>query len=400
MDFYFLGGIFTDTDISNIKKLSNSTIQYAADALQKNYIKGFSDSSLVNSLTVVNLPFIGSYPKKYKTIFYKPCLEQEYIKRAKIINIKFCNIFLIKNMFRFFLSIKKLLNAIPSQKNKVVLVSYSMHLPFLLSCFILRALRKNVYWCLIAPDLPEYMSSAKGIKKIILTIVGSISYYIANKANCIVVITKEMGFRFNNKIEKILIEGIADIHTIETRARLDKKKKYFLYSGTLDRRYGIRTLVEAYLKSNVTDYDLYICGDGDEKKYVEKMSFLNPKIKYLGQIDRNSVLRLQKNAFLLINPRQNTAEYTKFSFPSKVIEYMSSGTPVLMFKLDGIPDEYYKYCFISEHGTNNLSKKIFELSKMHPIILKKKGDAAQEFIIKFKSPNIQVQKILDIITRR
>ena len=69
----------------------------------------------------------------------------------------------------------------------------------------------------------------------------------------------------------------------------------------------------------------------------------NEKIKYFGVIDFESILLRQKNTDLLINPRPSIDEYTKYSFPSKIMEYMASGTPVLTTKLSGIPMEYYDY---------------------------------------------------------
>jgi len=400
MEFYFLGGIFTKGDGAHIKKSSRSVIQYAADALQKNYIKGFCENSFVRSMTVINLPFIGSYPKRYTDIFYRPYLEQEGFGRAKVVNVGFCNISLIKNISRFWGAIRELLSRlVTGSGHQAVLVSYSMHLPFLLSCYFLRLLRKDIYWCLIVPDLPEYMSSRTGLSKVIFNAIGCIGYLLANKANCIVVITDAMRSCFDNRIEKVVIEGIADENHL-AKSRVKQCGNYFLYSGTLDKRYGIRDLVDAYIEADIADYDLYICGDGDEKKYVEKMASLYPRIRYLGQIDRGSVLQLQRHATLLINPRSGNAEYTKFSFPSKVIEYMSSGTPILMFKLEGIPDEYYNYCFISDYGKNNLSRKIVEISKLSPEELAKKGAIALEYIKNSKTPKIQVQKILDIILMR
>ena len=41
-----------------------------------------------------------------------------------------------------------------------------------------------------------------------------------------------------------------------------------------------------------------------------------------------------------MNPRSADAEYTKYSFPSKTIEYLATGVPVVMNRLPGIPEEY------------------------------------------------------------
>ena len=63
------------------------------------------------------------------------------------------------------------------------------------------------------------------------------------------------------------------------------------------------------------------------------------RIEFLGMLPRTDVLELQSKATILVNPRQPVGDFTKYSFPSKTIEYMASGTPLLMYKLPGIPEE-------------------------------------------------------------
>ena len=58
----------------------------------------------------------------------------------------------------------------------------------------------------------------------------------------------------------------------------------------------------------------------------------------MGCVTNDEIVRLQCEATLLVNPRPSDKEFCKYSFPSKTIEYMASGTPVLMTKLPGVPD--------------------------------------------------------------
>mgnify|MGYP003303651866 CR=1 FL=1 len=44
---------------------------------------------------------------------------------------------------------------------------------------------------------------------------------------------------------------------------------------------------------------------------------------FTGKIDRSQVLALQRSATVLVNPRRNNEEYTKYSFPSKTMEYLA-----------------------------------------------------------------------------
>lgn len=397
MNVLFLGGIFSECDKDNIIQKSKGGVQYAADTLQKNYINGFSQNKSVRTVSVINLPFIGAYPNRYRDLFYRPVTKRESLDRATVLNIGFFNLTIVKNIHKVILAIKTILSEMKSQQNQHhVLVCYSMHLPFLLACYFVKLVRKETHLCVIVPDLPEYMAVRKGVAKFVFHMLSRISYFIVSKSDSIVAITRGMLDKFDADIQKIVIEGIADKRYISI-SETGQRKKYYLYTGTLDRRYGIRNLVDSYVGSGIDDYELFICGDGDDRKYVEGIAAAATNVKYFGQLGRDSVLSLQRNAALLINPRDNDSEYTKYSFPSKIIEYMSSGVPVLMYRLDGIPEEYYGFCYLIPPGGDGLKTKLLELSKLSESEFISKGESAKKFIIENKMPDMQVAKLLDVI---
>jgi glycosyltransferase involved in cell wall biosynthesis len=394
MNILFLGGIFSECDKDNIIQKSKGGVQYAADTLQKNYINGFSHSNLVRSVSIINLPFVGAYPHRYQDLFYRAVSKQESLDGAKVLNVDFFNLTIVKNIHRVIQAVKTILSEMRSRQDEDhVLVCYSMHLPFLLACYFVKLVRKKTHLCVIVPDLPEYMAVRTGISKTIFSMLSRISYFIVNRSDTIAAITRDMLNKFDGDIKKVVIEGIADKRYISI-SEVGQRKKYFLYSGTLDRRYGIRNLVDSFVGSGIGDYDLFICGDGDDRAYVEQIAATAINVKYFGQLDRGSVLSLQRSAALLINPRDNESEYTKYSFPSKVIEYMSSGVPVLMYKLDGIPEEYYGFCYLIPPGGNGLKTKLFELSKLLDSDFISMGESAKKFIIENKMPDMQVAKLL------
>jgi glycosyltransferase involved in cell wall biosynthesis len=106
-------------------------------------------------------------------------------------------------------------------------------------------------------------------------------------------------------------------------------------------------------------FRLIICGVGDSEKEIIDAAKFDDRIVFLGQLPREEVLRIQTEATVLVNPRKNHEEFTKYSFPSKILEYLSAGKPVVAYKLDGIPDEYDAYLhYPSDESAEALSKKI------------------------------------------
>lgn len=271
---------------------------------------------------------------------------------------------------------------------------YSMHLPFLQVCHVVMRLRKGVRLCVIVPDLLEYMSVRTGVMKFIFDMLSRVSYFVVNRADVIVAITAQMLSVFQGGVKKVVIEGTADERYVSA-GDADSRENYFLYGGTLDRGYGIRNFIESLVGSGIENVDLLICGDRDDRKYFETMASTHPRVKFFGQLDRSVVLSFQRNAKLLINPRNNESAFTRYSFPSKIIEYMSSGTPVLVYELDGIPDEYYEFCFVTSLGYDGLSSKLLEISKLSDDELLAKGYSAKRFIVENKMPGVQVRKLLE-----
>ena len=65
---------------------------------------------------------------------------------------------------------------------------------------------------------------------------------------------------------------------------------------------------------------------------VEKIIACSKKdnrIVFKGMVPNKIVVEDQLKATLLVNPRPSIGEFTRYSFPSKNMEYMVSGTPMV-----------------------------------------------------------------------
>jgi len=105
----------------------------------------------------------------------------------------------------------------------------------------------------------------------------------------------------------------------------------------------------------------------------------------------------QEKSDFLINPRENNEEYTKFSFPSKLTEYLKTGKPVICYKLDGIPQEYDEVLFyIDDYTKEDLLNLI---NGFDQIKLKEYRKKLINFIHNHKSTEIQSNRILNFLNR-
>ena len=257
----------------------------------------------------------------------------------------------------------------------------------------------NIKCTCIVADIYNYMTLDINIKQkrtFFEKISCKICNYCWHNYDYFILLTEEMN-KVINPLNKphIVIEGLVD-NDIELNNKKLKKEKAIMYAGGLTERYGVKILIDAFNEWDNKDYELWLCGHGDLEGYINKLN--NKKIKYFGNIINSDVLKLEKKASLLVNPRLTSEEYTKYSFPSKNMEYMLSGTPLLTTKLQGMPEEYKDYVYlIEEESKDGIIQKLEEIFSNNEKKLKEKGKSAQTFVIENKNKVVQTKKIIKLI---
>ena len=195
----------------------------------------------------------------------------------------------------------------------------------------------------------------------------------------------------------VIVEGMVDIDMKNKSIYKQEKysKKICMYTGILDRKYGIEILAKGFDKANIPNSELHIYGNGDFKNELLKLCKKNKNIKYFGLKPNNYIVEEQQKATLLVNPRPSNEEFTKYSFPSKNMEYMVSGTPTLLTKLPGMPKEYLKYVYVLENeSVDGMAKKLIEIFNLSQEELKEKGELAKEYVLNKKDNKNQAKRII------
>ena len=247
----------------------------------------------------------------------------------------------------------------------------------------------------IVTDLPQFMDGKKIYKKI--------SVRLFKKADGFVFLTPFMSELVNLKNKPyIVVEGQSDSKVVpvkrETRTEYTTGVKEIIYAGDVSSLYGLPELVSGFLKAKIDNAVLKIYGGGDYADTVKRESEINGAVRYMGVAPNFVVVEDEKRAALLINPRPTDKEYTKYSFPSKNMEYMASYTPVLTTKLEGMPAEYNDYVYLIESGGENgiseALKKVFALPTEERYAL---GEKAGKFIKENKNNIAQAKRIADFL---
>ncbi len=205
-----------------------------------------------------------------------------------------------------------------------------------------------------------------------------------------------------NKYSKpyIVIEGQSDVKMQDKDNLLEEKQKpkVLLYAGSIHKEYGIERLVQAFIKCDNKTWELHIYGNGNYDKELREIAKENETIKFFGVVSNDEIVDKEIKASLLVNPRPTDADFVKYSFPSKTMEYMASGTPLLTTRLPGMPKEYNDYVYLFDgESVEDMSDKLCEVLNFSIEEMHEKGSLAKKFILEEKNNVIQANKLIKFI---
>ena len=247
----------------------------------------------------------------------------------------------------------------------------------------------------IVTDLPDMLSGSGFSKKLANFVIRHCTHYV--------LLTEAMN-DYLNKAGKpyVILEGHADITMEQKIPSMEKKisPRVCFYAGGVSKQYGLANLVEGFRQADIPDAQLHIYGPGDYVKELEKIAEADSRIFYGGMLLNTQIVEKEQEATLLVNPRPTGEEYVKYSFPSKTMEYMASGTPVLTTVLPGMPKEYHPYVYLLEDETSEgIARKLREVLENSAETLFRKGLEARRFVLEQKNNVIQAQKILEMLKK-
>ena len=252
---------------------------------------------------------------------------------------------------------------------------------------LLRLKKKyNLTLVTICPELPQFRRYRKSVKN---DIKRKVFDFFNRRFDRYIVFAEAMREYLPEGKPCMALEGFAPETVQKPQVR---EKNIAMYAGGLAEDNGIRMMIEAAHKSELID-ELWICGVGDCLEYVK--SATDNKVKYLGRLTNSEVLNYEKQAKILLNVRNPQNDLTKFSFPSKVLEYMTAGGIVISSELRGIPKEYNEHIeLLKDYTADGLAIAMDKIFGMDDALFLKKTESACAFVAA-KGPN---QRAIDVMT--
>ena len=361
MKILMICGVYAEENENEVLECTKGYAEQSANIFQRKLISGIEQNQV--EYKIISAPLIGAYPMRYKNSrfsgFTKTNSNYEYVC--------FNNIWGIRNLSRS-KSLKKAVKEYLTKETEeeFLILVYCPHTPFLEAAIYAKELKPKSKVCLVVPDLPQYMNlneSKRGIYDICKKIdIRYMEKFIA-KVDSFVLLTEPMKdvLKIGDR-PYIVVEGIVDVDSYKSKtvnATSDGITR-IVYAGKMNMKFGLKDLVDSFMRIEDSNYRLILCGDGDARAYVEEKAVIDKRIEYKGMVTATKAREYIDMADVLVNPRPNNDEYTKYSFPSKNIEYLLTGKPVVAYMLDGMPKYYERFLCVIPPDTRNIETILLE----------------------------------------
>lgn len=341
---------------------------------------------------------IKNYPHGKRIIFR----SSEFVQnQTPGILLGFVNIVLIKHISRLFQCIFRLPEFM-RRHNVDTIIVHGTHTPFMVFAIVMKLWGKKVFILLSdqhgVPSPSDHWYDRllkKADTQIMAKLLGQFDGYI-----CLSNAFREK-FNFDKRV--LVFPGILN-GTIMTALGADvtqsKGKDTFkvVFAGGVNKSNGVDLLLEAFTLANNKGLSLIIYGEGELKEKVIAASLIDPRIIYGGLLFDGDMIEALASASLLINPRPPDQEYAQTSFPSKLMEYLAVGAPVLSTRIVSIPPEIEDCFFYIDDATAvGIAGSIRRVYQLPAEEREKIAGRAQQKVQKFYSEAIIGRKIASFI---
>lgn len=400
MKVLFLCGVFGPQVENTLLKTAKKPIEYSANIFQQKLITGFEAAGA--DMEIVSAPFVGSFPNTTSLVHFHSESYQDENYRY----VSFNNIWGVRNISRAQALKKATASFAKAHDDQKLIVVYSPHTPFLEAAVLAKKTDPSIRICLVIPDLPQYMNLNarvslvyKTAKKFDIARFDALNKYV----DSYMLLTEEM----KNKLAVggkpyLVVEGIIDdIQCLTDMVKKEipdrqKRERKIVYTGKTNEKFGIKQLVDAFGLIESGDYRLILCGKGDSDSYICEKAKTDPRIEIKGQVTPLVAAEYVAEADVLVNPRRNDEEYTKYSFPSKNIEYLVSGNPVVAHMLDGIPPVYRNFLHVpADDGAEALKNSIMEAAEASGQEIEARRNDAAKYLEKLIAENV-ANRLMDM----
>jgi glycosyltransferase involved in cell wall biosynthesis len=217
----------------------------------------------------------------------------------------------------------------------------------------------------------------------------------------LVVVNDSIVSDFAPRLPSIRVEGGVTDRMLQVAPREDRAPGdpfTMVFAGALHPANGIEEMLGAMRRLPGPDLRLKIAGAGTLQNVVREAQARDPRVEYLGQISYEEVFQLYASADLLLSVRITKKIDTSYYFPSKTMECLASGVPVLTTCPGRVREDFGKVAYLLEdESAEGLARLIAEVAARPPHERRARGEAARRLVAAQRSWTAQARRIADFL---
>ncbi|MGI8509541.1 MAG: glycosyltransferase [Gemmatimonadaceae bacterium] len=222
----------------------------------------------------------------------------------------------------------------------------------------------------------------------------------------LVVLTRTMAREFAPGTPFIEMEGavpdalMRSASTTDVASDASTRPFVVMYAGGLSDLKGIPLLLASFALLEGNGYALWVTGRGPLEEAVRDAAARDPRITYWGFPEQDELLVLYGRADALVNPHSASHASARYLFPSKLIEYLATGTPVVSTcSTPEVAEIYGDYSLVVPADTpGEIATSVRRLASMSSSQRQALGARARSFVLAEKTWRKQAQRISEFIT--
>ena len=176
--------------------------------------------------------------------------------------------------------------------------------------------------------------------------------------------------------------------------------KTIVYAGTPTFAGGALLLLDAFRRIDDPGMRLVFAGRGGLETEILAAASEDPRVQVKGFLLREEMQKLLASGTVLVNPRLSAEKENRFNFPSKILDYLASGRPVVT-TLAGDLDAVYRRIAIplSEETPESLARLLVDLCSRPEGELAAIGARGRDFVLSERRWESQARRVYDLVER-
>lgn len=402
----WIGSYQSDSSFKNmpIKNMGQASAKTSQDGLLRGLDKALGDNYVIDTIGYVPFAPYPIYPNKE--------VEREEWSRNGLsldVSVRYRNTKYLNYLYRELSLKKEVKKWLRNQSTDKEIESVFVYAPSVGKVESALWLKKRTKCkvLLVIPDIPENVTV--GADRVVLAAKKHFRKKLRRLMNMCdgwIFYSEYMADYYNvRQKDWVLVEGVINENDVDI---LDKHKKQhennivFLYCGSLDFCRGIKEILDAFKSIKNGDAELWFAGTGQCDELIVEEGKKDSRIKHLGFIkNREEMLALIKEADVLLHTRYTDVDsLAKYSFPSKLFEYLASGNIVISVKMKSIPSEYDKFLvYLDALSPEEIQKKMIYVMSLSKDEAKTIGSNGKNFIIRNKNSLEQAKKMVNLMKK-